>query len=246
MSPPPLRCTTARGPVLGAAAVPLLLSAMQCEKVQRTRTGLSYNRNSLVPEFGLPSNPSSAEHHSVAVIYKLSRALHHTAPDTTACLIHSIRMADVFTRKRRSEIMAAVHSRGNKETEIRLISMLRAAGITGWRRHRSLPGHPDFVFPQSRLAVFVDGCFWHGCRWHCRMPQGNREYWEHKIARNCARDRATNQVLRHAGWRVLRIWGHSLRSPDAVLRRITSELSASHKGCKNRSHRNERHRKNSS
>ena len=127
--------------------------------------------------------------------------------------------------------MAAIRSRGNKATELRLASILRAAGITGWRRHQPLPGRPDFIFRRQRLAVFVDGCFWHGCRWHCRMPQSNRAYWKNKIARNAIRGRATNQTLRKAGWRVVRVWEHSLQSPLAVLTRITSELRANRAQC---------------
>jgi DNA mismatch endonuclease (patch repair protein) len=127
--------------------------------------------------------------------------------------------------------MAAIHSRGNKDTELRLVSILRAARISGWRRHQPLPGHPDFVFRCQRVAIFVDGCFWHGCRWHCRMPQGNREYWQHKITRNSARDRCTTRLLRTQGWRVLRIWGHALASPETVAARITSELSGTPKKC---------------
>jgi len=125
-------------------------------------------------------------------------------------------MRDVFTKAKRSQIMAAVRSRGNKATELRLAAILRAHGITGWRRHQPLPGRPDFVFQRARLAVFVDGCFWHGCRWHCRMPQGNRDYWQRKIALNTARDRRTNRLLRAEGRRVLRIWGHSLGASDTV------------------------------
>ncbi len=122
--------------------------------------------------------------------------------------------------------MAAVRSVGNKETELRLVKILRANGIMGWRRHQALPGKPDFVFRRERVAVFVDGCFWHGCRWHCRMPHENRGYWQGKISGNFLRDRRTNALLRKAGWRVLRVWEHALRSPEAVVRRITSELSA--------------------
>jgi DNA mismatch endonuclease (patch repair protein) len=140
---------------------------------------------------------------------------------------------DLFTKKQRSQVMAAVLSRGNRETEQKLAKMLRLAGITGWRRHPPLLGHPDFVFRQQHLAIFVDGCFWHGCRWHCRMPQGNREYWQNKISRNATRDRATTRLLRQSGWRVLRIWAHSLRSPEIVLHRITSVLCANPKGCNN-------------
>ena len=113
-----------------------------------------------------------------------------------------------------------------KATELKLASILRAAGITGWRRHQPLPGRPDFSFRRERLAVFVDGCFWHGCRWHCRMPRGNRGYWRLKIARNKRRDRAVSKMLRVRGWRVIRIWGHSLCAPGAVVSRVSSELNA--------------------
>jgi DNA mismatch endonuclease (patch repair protein) len=142
-------------------------------------------------------------------------------------------VADVFTKKKRSQVMAAIRSRGNRATELRLTSILRAAGITGWRRHQPIPGRPDFTFRRARLAVFVDGCFWHGCRWHCRIPQDNRKYWRHKISRNANRDRSINRLLRKAGWRVLRIWGHSLRTPQAVIRRITSRLSPTPNECNN-------------
>lgn len=140
---------------------------------------------------------------------------------------------DVLTKEQRSKVMAAVRSRGNKETEQRFAAILRAAGITGWRKHQPLPGRPDFVFRHARLAIFVDGCFWHGCRWHCRIPQDNREYWQRKISRNATRDRSTTRLLRRSGWRVLRIWAHSLRAPQIVLRRITSQLSATQKRCNN-------------
>jgi DNA mismatch endonuclease (patch repair protein) len=133
-------------------------------------------------------------------------------------------MADVFTKSKRSQIMAAIRSRGNKATELKLASLFRTVGITGWRRHQSLPGRPDFIFRHQRLAVFVDGCFWHGCRRHCRIPQANREYWQLKIARNRVHDRHVSRLLRSRGWRVLRLWGHDLRHPDAVLTRITFEL----------------------
>jgi len=122
--------------------------------------------------------------------------------------------------------MAAVRSKGNRETELKLAGILRAHGIKGWRRHQPVPGKPDFVFRKARIAVFVDGCFWHGCRWHCRIPQTNRAYWQRKIAKNTRRDLATTRGLRRAGWRVLRVWEHSLKDPHSVVRRIKSELSA--------------------
>lgn len=141
-------------------------------------------------------------------------------------------MVDVFSKKKRSQVMAAIRSRGNKDTELKLASILRSNHISGWRRQQPLPGKPDFIFHKQRLAVFVDGCFWHGCRWHCRMPQAHRPYWQGKITRNKKRDRAVTQLLRQAGWGVLRFWEHSLRQPASVVRRIISELRANRQRCK--------------
>jgi DNA mismatch endonuclease (patch repair protein) len=134
-------------------------------------------------------------------------------------------MTDIFSKAKRSEVMAAIKSAGNKDTELKLIAIFRANGITGWRRNQKLPGRPDFVFRRERLPVFVDGCFWHGCRWHCRMPQDNRRYWQNKISRNAERDRTKTRLLRRAGWRVLRLWQHSLKDSDFLARRIKCELS---------------------
>ena len=135
-------------------------------------------------------------------------------------------MADVLTRKKRSAVMAAVRSRGNKQTEVVLAKLLRASGITGWRRHPSLPGKPDFVFREHRLAVFVDGCFWHGCPSHCRMPSSNQAYWRPKIAGNQARDATVTAALRKRGWRVIRIWEHELKKPNRCLARLVRPLSS--------------------
>ena len=143
-------------------------------------------------------------------------------------------MSDVFTKKKRSQVMAAVRSRGNKETELKLVAILRSAHVTGWRRHEPLRGRPDFTFRRARVLIFVDGCFWHGCPLHCRMPEDNREYWQRKISRNCSRDRATTKALKRSGWRVLRFWSHALRYPEAVLRRVTSELSSAAERGNNR------------
>ena len=140
-------------------------------------------------------------------------------------------MADVFNKAKRSQVMAAIKSKGNKDTELKLIAIFRESGIAGWRRYQKLPGKPDFVFRREKLALFVDGCFWHGCRWHCRMPQSDRAYWRRKISGNSARDRRTTRLLRSKGWRVLRIWGHALASPKAVAARVTSELNTAARTC---------------
>lgn len=112
----------------------------------------------------------------------------------------------------RGQLMARVRSQGNETTENRLASLLRKAGLSGWRRHRPLPGRPDFVWPKAKIAVFVDGCFWHGhdCGKNV-TPKTNAEAWRTKITRNKARDRETRSILRRQGWTVLRIWECQLR-----------------------------------
>lgn len=120
-------------------------------------------------------------------------------------------MPDVFTKTKRSEVMSRIRGRGNKATEIALARLLRQNKITGWRRHLPIFGKPDFTFPRHRLVIFVDGCFWHGCRKHSNMPGSNQSYWKKKLARNSLRDRLVTRTLRKQGWYVLRIWEHDLQ-----------------------------------
>jgi DNA mismatch endonuclease (patch repair protein) len=83
---------------------------------------------------------------------------------------------------------------------------------------------PDFVFRQVRLAVFVDGCFWHGCPKHATKPANNRAFWKKKLAGNKTRDRVVNRILRRAGWRVIRIWECEFRNAKRILKRIEKHL----------------------
>lgn len=118
-----------------------------------------------------------------------------------------------------SRIMAAVHSRGTGP-EIQLRKALRVLGRR-FRSHPSnVPGHPDFVFPRERVAVFVDGDFWHGHQWRLRglsslasqfSRSKNRNYWTRKITRNVERDKQTNRELRRLGWQVVRLWESDLK-----------------------------------
>ena len=117
-------------------------------------------------------------------------------------------MSDVFTKAKRSAVMSLIRGRGNKDTELRMMALFRAHGITGWRRRVTLFGKPDFVFHRERVVVFVDGCFWHGCPRpkHSPMPKNRAEWWAAKLGRNKERDRLVTRTLRKAGWRVLRVW----------------------------------------
>jgi DNA mismatch endonuclease (patch repair protein) len=183
-------------------------------------------------------------------------------------------MTDIFSKQKRSEVMSRIRGRGNRDTELALAKLLRANGITGWRRHvliratvesswlsvesrkrgrnpqpstinPQLAVRPDFVFRKSRTAIFVDGCFWHGCPKHCKYAKwltrsvtaGNpaspknglrrtgRAFWRRKLVGNKTRDRVVNRVLRRAGWRVLRIWEHELQKTK---KHSTPHLASAH------------------
>lgn len=113
----------------------------------------------------------------------------------------------------RSKAMAAVRGHGNKTTERRFRLALVRAGVRGWQvRPKGICGSPDFLFPAPRLAVFVDGCFWHGCSECGHIPQTNRPFWAAKIERNRERDRKTTEQLEVEGIHVLRFWEHDLRN----------------------------------
>lgn len=138
----------------------------------------------------------------------------------------SHQMSDVFTKAKRSEVMSRIRSRGNKDTEIALAKLFRANRITGWRRNQPVFGKPDFIFPRLKLAVFVDGCFWHGCPKHETQPKNNRAFWRRKFSRNKKRDVLVTRTLRHAGWCVLRVWEHELacKNETRLIRRIQRAL----------------------
>lgn len=136
-------------------------------------------------------------------------------------------MPDVFPKAKRSLVMSLIRRRGNKTTELALLNLFRASRITGWRRHQPVFGKPDFVFRAHRLAVFVDGCFWHACPMHSKTPSTNRKFWTEKLRRNAARDKLVARALRLKGWRVFRIWEHDLqKQPHKAVSRILRALGA--------------------
>lgn len=138
----------------------------------------------------------------------------------------SSRVPTTFGTLNRSQLMSRVRSSGNKTTEQRLAALLRARRLKGWRRHYPLLGKPDFVWLIQKVAVFVDGCFWHGH--HCGRnltPKRNAEMWREKIVGNQRRDRRISGSLRVAGWNVCRIWECTLvKQPEACLQRIKHAL----------------------
>jgi DNA mismatch endonuclease (patch repair protein) len=120
--------------------------------------------------------------------------------------------------------MSQIRGKGNRDTEMRMIALFRLHGIRGWRRSQRLFGKPDFVFRRNKLAIFVDGCFWHGCPRpkHAPLPKNRAIWWAEKLSRNKKRDRVVTRTLRKRGWRVIRVWECELlpRNWPQVVRRI--------------------------
>ena len=120
-------------------------------------------------------------------------------------------MADLFDKEKRSEIMSAVRSKRNKSTELKLIEVFKENGIVGWRRNYKVKGHPDFIFPRKKIAIFVDGCFWHGHDCRNTRPSDNSEYWQKKRKRNIRHDKEVTALFESRGWTVIRIWECELK-----------------------------------
>jgi len=133
-------------------------------------------------------------------------------------------MADIFSKSKRSEVMRKIKGRGNKTTEVAFKKLLRKEKISGWRtRYKRLYGSPDFIFSKSRVAVFVDGCFWHRCPKCSRNLNSstNKKFWFEKASYNKKHDRKVSTVLKSKGWKVLRFWEHEIqKKPDACMRRL--------------------------
>ena len=130
-------------------------------------------------------------------------------------------MTDIFNEKKRSEIMKKVRSNNNKSTELKLIKIFQENGIKGWRRNYQVKGHPDFVFLPKKVAIFVDGCFWHGHDCRNTRPKDNEAYWQKKRARNIEHDKQITELFENRGWTVLRIWECELKKcnqPSTILR----------------------------
>jgi len=123
----------------------------------------------------------------------------------------------------RSKTMAAIKSKNNKTTELKLRMLLVRNRISGWKMNCPLKGTPDFYFSEAKLAVFIDGCYWHGCPKCGHIPKTRTEFWTAKIARNRARDQKITRLLKKQGITVLRFWEHQLKiekNANSVLSKI--------------------------
>ncbi|MEU0154999.1 very short patch repair endonuclease [Micromonospora fulviviridis] len=111
--------------------------------------------------------------------------------------------------------------RSSTKPELALRRELHRRGLRFRVNHPDLPGRPDLAFTRAKVAVFVDGCFWHRCPQHGTMPRNNRDWWEAKLDRNVARDRAKDAALAERGWVVLHVWEHE--ATDAAADRVQAE-----------------------
>jgi DNA mismatch endonuclease (patch repair protein) len=130
---------------------------------------------------------------------------------------------DHVSKETRSRIMASVKSKGGKTTEALMGKLLRENGLRGYRKNWPVIGKPDFAWPGRQIAVFVDGCFWHGCRRCKRPPKTNVDFWLKKFADNRKRDAKVSRTLRRRGWKVIRVRECAVRK-ETTIRRIESAL----------------------
>ncbi|WP_225848283.1 very short patch repair endonuclease [Streptomyces sp. HPF1205] len=130
-------------------------------------------------------------------------------------------------------VSARMSRQASRDTspEVAVRRLLYAAGYR-YRLHRPVPGLPrrtiDIVFPGPKVAVFLDGCFWHGCPEHATHPKANAQWWRTKLDRNIARDIETNACLTEQGWTVLRFWEHE--SAEDVARQVALAVAARRAG----------------
>lgn len=115
---------------------------------------------------------------------------------------------DKFSKEKRSKIMRAIKSKHTKPEKI-LRKALAKAGVK-YRLHYGKE-KIDIAIPSKKIAIFVDGCFWHNCPKHGHLPKSNKGYWIPKLKRNVTRAKVANKALQKQGWKVIRIWEHDLR-----------------------------------
>ena len=133
-------------------------------------------------------------------------------------------MTDVLTPEQRSYNMSQIRGKDTRP-EVRLRKLLWSEGIRGYRIHYRLFGKPDIVFTKKKIAIFIDGCFWHKCPVCYQEPETRKDFWIKKIQSNIDRDKKVDETLKNDGWTVIRIWEHEIRKdPENAVRKITALL----------------------
>jgi len=140
-------------------------------------------------------------------------------------LLISIIMPDVLTKKQRSYCMSKIRGK-NTKPEVVFRKALWCMGYR-YRIKNRLPGKPDLIYPSLKVAIFVDGCFWHRCPKHYQTPKSRASFWEKKIQGNVTRDQRNNELLQSDGWLVVRVWEHEIKeSLTDTVKNISKILSS--------------------
>ena len=133
-------------------------------------------------------------------------------------------MVDVHSHEQRKYNMSRIRGK-NTRPEIKLRKLLWSSGMRGYRIHYNLPGKPDIVFIKKRIAIFIDGCFWHKCPICFQEPETRKEFWMQKIQSNIDRDKKVDDQLKTDGWSVIRIWEHEIKKePEKTVKKIITFL----------------------
>lgn len=124
----------------------------------------------------------------------------------------------------RSATMKAVKSQDSK-IEIEIRKRLFSLGYRYRKNDKKLYGKPDISMKGRKTVIFIDSCFWHGCKKHCRMPNSNKPYWTKKIARNIERDKEVNKFYREIKWKVIRVWEHEFKKIDNLIGKLQKKIN---------------------
>ncbi|MBN2260667.1 MAG: very short patch repair endonuclease [Clostridiales bacterium] len=136
-------------------------------------------------------------------------------------------MVDRVSKEKRSKIMSAIKSK-NTKPELALANALSEEGLNFSLQYGK--EKIDIAFPEQKIAIFVDGCFWHGCPMHSHTPKSNKSYWVPKLEKNKERDLAKNNRLWQEGWKILRFWEHEINNLEIIVKKILNELNEMKKG----------------
>lgn len=133
---------------------------------------------------------------------------------------------DVFNKQKRSEIMSHIRSK-NTKAEIIVFKELNRRGVYFQKHYKKAAGSPDIALPRKKIAIFIDGDFWHGYRFNSFKDRLPKKYWLEKIESNIKRDKRNRRLLRKDGWRVLRVWEHELKKNkiDSTIHKIIMFLN---------------------
>ncbi len=131
-------------------------------------------------------------------------------------------MVDIWSPKKRSEVMSRIR-KTDSGPEIRLRVCLGQLRMP-YQTYGALPGSPDIILERSKLAIFVHGCFWHGCPRHYRLPKSNIAYWSQKLRRNVVRDKAVRKRIRGMGWHTAVVWECQMKNPERTLYRLLTRV----------------------